>query len=333
MIANELIERYCEDLKKTKADETVTQSRRILTHVQEYEQLIGKDLVNFTLEDFGDMFAQNKWARGYGSFYRNKSLIIAFIQWLRSNGEFYSFILDDLIPSKVDPANSWEDYFMFEDEFLQAIDAVVGDESSVRERTISALYWSGLTREEAINLKAQDLDESSLTILGRKVSQKIFAIVKECNDTRGYDTVYEYSNGTIRVISVQFGKSDYVLKVGTVLNLKENTPKEIPQGEDAKITIDTVNKFFKTINRRFSELSPVDKFYDRRFKYATLSNNGLFVKVNEIERTSGISFDNPKVIPCNELIRDVLKDYGVTSENAVFYKWRQYNEWKKYFWL
>ena len=328
MLTNELIERYLDDLKETKSQETAIQVKRILAHVKEYEDYSGKDLINFTLDDFKDMFAKNKWAIAYSGFYRNKSIIIAFIRWLRKDtDEHYSYVLDDLSPTMLDSSNSWEDYFASEAEFLEAVESVLGEDQLIREQTISVLYWVGLSRKEVIELKKQDLDKENLTILGKyKVSEKIFSIVSKCEKT----SFYEVLGNDRWSYTVCFGASDYVLKMGSPVSSKGTSL--VRSGEDAKITIDVTNKLFKNINKKFSELSPLNKFYDKRLKNVNLKNNGLFTKLKAIEESNGVLFENPQLASI-DAFKDTLELYGAKSPNAILYKWRMYCDWKEYFGL
>lgn len=326
MLTNELIERYLDDLKETKSQETAVQAKRILVHVKEYEDYAGKDLINFTLDDFKDMFAKNKWAIAYSGFYRNKSIIIAFIRWLRKDtDEHYSYVLDDLSPTMLDSSNSWEDYFASEAEFLEAVESVLGEDQLIREQTISVLYWVGLSRKEVIELKKQDLDKENLTILGKyKVSEKIFSIVSKCEKT----SFYEALGNDGRIYTVCFGASDYVLKMGSPVSSKGTSL--VHSEEDAKITVDVTNKLFKNINKKFSELSPLNKFYDKRLKNVNLKNNGLFTRLKAIEESNCVLFENPQLVPI-DAFKDTLELYGAKSLNAILYKWRMYCDWKKYF--
>lgn len=326
MLTNELIERYLDDLKETKSQETAVQVKRILVHVKEYADYVGKDLVNFTLDDFKDMFAKNKWAIAYSGFYRNKSIIIAFIRWLRKDtDEHYSYVLDDLSPTMLDSSNSWEDYFASEAEFLEAVESVLGEDQLIREQTISVLYWTGLSRKEVIELKKQDLDKKNLTILGKyKVSEKIFSIVSKCEKT----SFYEALGNDGRSYTVCFGASDYVLKMGSPVSSKGTS--SVRSGEDAKITVDVTNKLFKNINKKFSELLPLNRFYDKGLKNVNLKNNGLFTKLKAIEESNGILFENPQLVSI-DAFKDTLELYGAKNPNAILYKWRMYCDWKKYF--
>ena len=120
MITEEKMNSFLEDRYPNIQDKSAYVIKRILAHVKDYEEVLGKDVENFTIEEFKILFEMQTWSVNRSSFAKNKSTIISYISWLQQvDGRVYDSSLKYLRASDLNKQSIFEDrYFKSEDDLF-----------------------------------------------------------------------------------------------------------------------------------------------------------------------------------------------------------------------
>lgn len=345
MLTENIIDQFCQEEYPDAKLSTVRQIHAVLNRVHKYEDKLNKDVSLFNFEEYKELFNRNKWTVGRSTFSRNKSLIMAFLRWnQQKTGEFCHFELKSLTPDHLDKSASYRlRYFDSEEDFIEALNEAFSSDSRIREKTVCALYWAGLTREEILHLKISDIDLDANTILeGYKLSDNLLEIVRKCIDTKQY-FVYETGRDkekNKKAKTYLLGKSDYLLNQAVLL--KSDGSSNVPVGEDAKISNATLNKFSNSINKCFADLSEDSKYYKMMLRQSILNLNGLFVSLHSLEKqglniVSGLASYKRQnreniYIEKNKIVLDILKVHHIAlTSSGVDTTIQKYFDWRRYF--
>ena len=299
----------------------------LLNKLDQCEKRIDKPLELFAESDFKEMFGSFKWV-SHSMFSSYKTRVVDFVEWDRNeNGTRYNWNVEELCERDVPVVDDYGySYFASEDEFIEALTIILSDEMFYMARAIAAMYWVGLSQEDAINLEKTDLNAEAKSI-GRvkNVRKELYDFVKECADANGY---YVSTRGGQK--RVNYASSDYVLR-------KTDAKGEVEQFA-SKIDKVLVNRILFKAGEKFKSLSPEHKFYCKKLSFKTLRTNYKFCKMYELEQKYNDMhlFDSTTVNDVDQLalVRMEFPDenWDISSVAEKYaHLFRDYRTWKKFF--
>lgn len=316
MLDSETINKFLAPEHGVVSDVVITNKTYTLTRAGEYELIKGKNLEEFTRQDFIDMFNHYKWTL-YGSTVRvNKAILVSYLEWqVAYNGlRFFDEAnglnaLKSVNKSDLDAGEMLSlYYFASEEDFINCINGLFNGDEFIRAKVAVILYWAGLNQKQAALVRKDEISEQ-LHYLGRpliKIMQE-HAIQDSLlyTDTRGVNRTYYLSN------------SDYLLRASDAL---ASTGKGSVNTPLAKPMLD---KFIVTANRVAKEAgSP------KRFKQSALSQNGLYCRIFEYEKSCGAFASNATT----EYSLPILKTLGMEVSSSVARTiFNKYLCWREYF--
>lgn len=318
MITEEKMDKFVEDRYPNIQDQSAYVIKRILAHVKDYEEALGKDVECFTIEEFKILFEMQKWIVNRSSFAKNKSIIISYISWLQQvDGRVYDSSLKYLRASDLNKQSIFEDrYFKSEDDLFDFLNKGLNEEVYLRAKAIAVLSWVGFSLEKIPLLKKTDLDSESLTIKGRSVSRRIFYIVSMCANQDFY-FVYSKDGKWKRYTLVD---NEYIIRVRET---KSSSNGHLP-GEIMNNLIGKANKYIQNGLK-----------YKKQMSAKAIMKSGLFYRLYELEQ-NGVAVSSSYSI--NSDLEDFYKvcslfkeyDFAITEDN-LSYIIISYREWKDYF--
>lgn len=318
MITEEKVDSFLEDKYPNIQDKSAYVIKRILIHVKDYEEVLEKSVVDFTLDEFKILFESQRWIINRSSFAKNKSIILSYISWLQQiDGKVYNSSLKYLNASDLNKQSIFEDrYFKSEDDLIDFLKKGLNEEVYLRVQAIAVLSWIGFSIERIPLLKKSDLDSKSLTIEGRKVSNQIFYIVSMCADQKFYFA--QSKDGKDKRYTLV--DNEYIIRVrGTKSSSNDCLPYEVINN-----LIGKANKYIRGGLKHKKQIST-----------KAIIRSGLFYRLYELEQ-KGVVISSSYSI--NSDLKDfykvcsLFKEYSFPiTEDNLSYMIISYREWKDYF--
>lgn len=321
MITEDKLEQFCKDEYTNVKDSAVYVVKNILIHVKEYEEILKKDVVDFTRDEFKILFEANHWVVNRTSFSKNKSIILNYISWRQQiDGKVYDSKLKYLYASDLEKSFDFDTrYFKSEEEFLHFLNTALDEERFLRVKAIAALYWIGFSKEEIISLKENELNYSEFTIRNKKVSKEIFSIISDCVAQRCYVLI----SASGKRMTHRLTDSEYVIKS----QIKKSSVEKEGASE---ILISTL------MVRADNYIKTEKKFCKKRLSAKGIKRSGVFCNLHELEK-NGYRVATSYVLDKFNTesyykVMSVIKDYGIAvTEAGLVATIVSYREWKKYF--
>lgn len=318
MITEEKMDKFVKDRYPNVQDRSAYVIKRILAHVKDYEEVLKKDVENFTIEEFKILFEMQKWIVNRSSFAKNKSIIISYISWLQQvDGRVYDSSLKYLRASDLNKQSIFEDrYFKSEDDLIDFLKKGLNEEVYLRVEAIAVLSWIGFPIEKIPLLKKDALDSRNLTIKGRKVSRQIFYIVSMCANQEFY--IVQSKDGKDKRYTLV--DNEYIIRV-----------RETKSSSNGYVSYEAMNNLIGKANKYIQK----NLKHRKQVSAKAIIKSGLFCRLYELEQDGAVISSSYSI---NSDLEDFYKvcslfkeyDFAITEDN-LSYIIISYREWKDYF--
>lgn len=284
--------------------------------VTKKENELGKQLNDFTKNDFAILFSENKWS-SYTSFYKVHSFLYDYLKWLSATDNIIIPSIEALSTLSFADVNSSyrmaELYFKDEEDFINALNYVIPGPAMARARAIEILIWLGYGINEIPTLKTSMLDKGNLSFNGKKISQALFEQLEFCSNLSSYkfsmanDKSRDIGN---RVVEFELCESEYLVKAST--RYPTETGAISPRG---------IKRIISLTNIYFNNEEVAKKYYGKQFKGTCLAINTIFIEWHQYEEENHIDITKLK----RKELKKIFPQYEkrITLNSVSNYKaWR-----------
>lgn len=214
---HEYIEQYVRDERFT--EKTIVTKINFWKRIEKAEKEIGKSLEEgYTKKDYINLFSKLKLATPH-SLNPRKTTIRHYVEWLQTQGvlgddplsALDSVSYRDLDIGEYYDEGYFKDFGSLHDQIESALIAteVVDDRRYGTEITAIYLAWCGVTAEEAIDIKKEDVHEDYISVSGRIVRPipAIMSYINEYKEETEYNVMLPQGIGTYKYVW-----SEYLLR-------------------------------------------------------------------------------------------------------------------------
>lgn len=330
----DLKHKYLNEVAVRLNENSIEQWFSVLSLPRESEEMLEKDVSDFTLQEIINLFEQKNWISP-STFKQRKSIISSYTEWVKgeSAGQSPIYLLknSDLKGVSGLLTGSFED---LEDlkEYLNYVYDNSGEYDISKynmHKAVWYLIWHGFTRDEISLLKKTDVDTEKRVIYSSSSDyvvenidedmSNLFAIVKESD---GFEVE---SNG--KIYFKKYNINDFFIRLAM---------KGVQNNPDPVDIVPALSRIGKTLRKEEEEIPLSDNFFKKTVNYTSVYSSGVYDRLYKKESEGfDVTADNYKVIAQvartgdgeERIVGDKRYVYDLQARNV----YNNYLKWKEFY--